>query len=76
MLYKEKKGRVVMEEIKKNRDWKEKNKKYLRELQLFLDLADGIRDEKMRQAIKNQMLICDETLTKIAEKEIEKSLIK
>ena len=46
-----------MEEIKKNRDWKEKNKKYLRELQLFLDLADGIRDEKMRQAIKNQMLI-------------------
>ena len=76
MLYKEKKGRVVMEEIKKNRDWKEKNKKYLRELQLFLDLADGIRDEKMRQAIKNQMLICDETLTKIAEKEIEKALMK
>lgn len=66
----------MMEEIKKNRDWKEKNKKYLRELQLFLDLADGIRDEKMRQAIKNQMLICDETLTKIAEKEIEKALMK
>ena len=43
---------------------------------MFLDLADGIRDEKMRQAIKNQMLICDETLTKIAEKEIEKALMK
>ena len=54
-----------------DRVWKEKNKKYLKELQLFLDYVDGIKDEELKQRIPNQMLICDEQLTSIAEEEIQ-----
>ena len=54
-----------------DRVWKEKNKKYLKELQLFLDYVDGIKDEELKQRISNQMLICDEQLTSIAEEEIQ-----
>ena len=54
-----------------DRVWKEKNKEYLKELQLFLDYVDSIEDEELRQRISNQMLICDEQLTSIAEKEIQ-----
>lgn len=50
-----------------DREWKEKNNKYLRELQIFFDRADNIKDEKLRKSIIGQMLICDEILTKIAE---------
>ena len=54
-----------------DRVWKEKNKKYLKELQLFLDYVDGIKDEELKQRISNQMLICDEQLSSIAEEEIQ-----
>ena len=50
-----------------------KNKNYLKELQLFLDQVDGIKDEELKHRVTNQMLICDETLTKIAENEIDKA---
>ena len=47
------------------------NKQYLFELQKFLDLADNIKDEKLRKNIISQMLKCDKCLTKIAEEELK-----
>lgn len=51
--------------------WKTNNKQYLFELQKFLDLADNIKDEKLRKIIISQMLKCDKYLTKIAEEELK-----
>jgi len=50
-----------------NRDWKEKNEKYLFELQKFLDIAENIEDEKLKINIIGQMLKCDNILTELAE---------
>ena len=55
--------------------WKNKNTKYLFELQKFLDLADNIEDESLKKLIINQMLKCDKCITNLAE-EIFKQLIK
>ena len=55
--------------------WKNKNTKYLFELQKFLDLADNIEDENLKKLIINQMLKCDKCITNLAE-EIFKQLIK
>lgn len=69
-----------MEEIGKNTnnfpDWKMKNKEYLTELQCFLDRADNIKDEELKNDIIKQMLKCDKILTKIAEEKIEETSIK
>lgn len=54
-----------------NRKWKEENKQYLDELQRFFDRADNIKDIDLKQSIINQMMICDEILTKIAENKFE-----
>jgi hypothetical protein len=51
--------------------WKTNNKQYLFELQKFFDLADNIKDEKLRKNIISQMLKCDKYLTKIAEEELK-----
>ena len=51
--------------------WKTNNKQYLFELQKFLDLADNIKEEKLRKNIISQMLKCDKYLTKIAEEELK-----
>ena len=51
--------------------WKTNNKQYLFELQKFLDLADNIKDEKLRKNIISQMLKCDKYLIKIAEEELK-----
>lgn len=51
--------------------WKTNNKQYLFELQKFLDLADNIKDEKLKKNIISQMLKCDKYLTKIAEEELK-----
>lgn len=51
--------------------WKTNNKQYLFELQKFLDLADNIKNEKLRKNIISQMLKCDKCLTKIAEEELK-----
>ena len=59
-------------EIRYSRKWKEKNEKYLFELQKFLDLAENINDEKLRFSLISQMLKCDEVLTKLAEDMINK----
>ena len=50
-----------------NEDWKKNNKKYLNEIQKFLDKAENIEDEELRRDIIIQMLKCDEELTKAAE---------
>lgn len=60
-------------QLKSNRDWKEKNKRYLENLQKFLDATDSIADECLRKHIITQMLKCDLVLTEIAEKEIQKA---
>jgi len=58
--------------IKSDRNWKEKNKNYLRELQNFFDKADNIEDKDLRQIIDGQMLRCDNVLTELAENRFEK----
>lgn len=55
-----------------SRAWKERNKKYLNQLQKFLDATDSIKDEELRNHIIGQMLRCDMILTELAEKEIQK----
>lgn len=63
--------KILKEHLEKNKDWKERNKKYLKELQNFFDKADNITDEDLRNKIVGQMLRCDEVLTKIAENRFE-----
>lgn len=53
-----------------NKDWKEKNKGYLRQLQRFLDTADNIKDEDLKGRVINEMLKCDMILTQLAQKQI------
>lgn len=69
MLFKQEHSR---NNLPNNRDWKEKNKSYLRQLQKFLDATDSIKDEELKNHIIIQMLKCDDILTQIAENEIEK----
>ena len=64
---------IIMENLKNNNDdWKNKNKKYLKELQAFLDKAENIKDEELKKDIIFQMLKCDNELTKLANKIIER----
>ena len=53
-----------------NKDWKEKNKGYLRQLQKFLDVADNIEREDLRKAVITEMLKCDMILTELAQRQI------
>lgn len=53
--------------FRKNRAWKEKNRKYLNELQTFFDNAENIQDEKLKKILIGQMLKCDNILTELAE---------
>lgn len=53
-----------------NKDWKEKNKGYLRQLQKFLDVADNIEREDLRKAVIAEMLKCDMILTELAQRQI------
>lgn len=53
--------------------WKEENKKYLNEVQKFLDKAENIKEEKLREEIIGQMLKCDKILTELAIQEINKN---
>ena len=49
---------------------KEKNKRYLSQLQRFLDATDSVKEERIRNNIIGQMLKCDEILTQLAENEM------
>ena len=61
-----------MEENNSLPEWKLNNKEYLREIQIFLDKADNIENEKLKEDIVFQMLKCDKVITKLAQDEIEK----
>lgn len=52
-----------------DREWKEKNKGYLRQLQKFLDVADNIEREDLRKSVIAEMLKCDMILTELAERQ-------
>ncbi len=67
MVFKRKKI-VVKEELY----WKEKNKEYLKQLQKFLDVANNIENEELKNNVIIQMLKCDKILTNLAIKEIRK----
>lgn len=54
-----------------NRDWKEKDKEYLRFIQKFLDLSDNIENKELKEEVIRAMLMCDERLTQLAELEFE-----
>lgn len=66
-MKKEKEGKLELTKLLENETWKTKNKKYLWELQKFLDLSDNIQDEEIRKIVISQMLKCDNALTKMAE---------
>ena len=51
--------------------WKIKNKRYLFELQKFLDLIDNIADEKLKKEILYQFTRYDKTITEMAEEMIK-----
>lgn len=51
---------------------KEKDKQYLFELQKFLDTASNIKDEGLRTRVITHMLKCDDILTKLYQKQINK----
>ena len=59
-------------EFKYSRKWKDKNEVYLFELQKFFDIAENIKNEKLRESVIHQMLKCDDVLTKLAEDIIKK----
>ena len=63
-----------LEDILKSRDWKNKNKNYITNLQIFFDLVDNIEDENFKNNIIYQMLKCDEALTIIIEDICKKNL--
>ncbi len=66
------KGKKAKNNSTSNKDWKEKNKKYLDQLQKFFDAVDKIEDIDLRKSIITQVLKCDMILTELAQKEIEK----
>lgn len=67
MLRKRRRNEQNSTKDKFDRSWKEENKRYLQELQKFLDTVDKIADRELRTSITNQMMICDNVLTEIAE---------
>lgn len=62
------------EKILENQMWKRSSKKYLFELQKFLDLSDNIQDKEIKKIVISQMLKCDKILTARAE-EIFKEML-
>ena len=54
-------------EIDNKSNWKKKSQKYLLELECFLDKAQSIKDDNLRNEIIIQMLKCDNELTLLAE---------
>lgn len=59
-------------EINNIKQIKEKDKKYLFELQKFLDIASNIEKEDLRTRVIMQMLKCDDILTKLYQEQIDK----
>lgn len=62
----EKKEAVEILEKVQGYEWKEKNEKYLHEIERFLDRVDNVKDERLKESIIYQMLKCDKVLTEIS----------
>ena len=54
--------------------WKNKNEKYLFELQKLIDLVDNIEDKEMQRILINQILRCEKVLTTVFEETLKKVL--
>lgn len=54
-------------ELLTNHNWKSTNKRYLFEVQKFLDLLDNISDETLRKQIIYQFTVYDKLITDLAE---------
>lgn len=52
--------------------WKNSDEKYIKALEKFLDRASNIKDEELRESVINNMLVCDQILTEISEKQFVK----
>ena len=64
---KEKEEKFETNETKENA---EKKKKYLFELQKFLDLKDNMENEKLKKMIIYQMLECNKSLVNLLQKKL------
>lgn len=58
--------------MKIDKNWKSKSEAYLNAIQKFLDKAENIENEELKEEIIIQMLKCDQELTKLAEEEFQK----
>ena len=54
-------------------EWKNTNQEYLSALEKFLDKAENIKEEHLKEEIIATMLKCDNVLTQLAIKEINKN---
>jgi len=63
---------VNLEQYLKKRTWKNTNEEYIFQLDKMFDLIDNIKDDFLRIQIRNQVIKCDKTLTKIAEETFDK----
>ncbi len=59
----------MMKEAINQHIWKTANKKYLFELQKFLDLIDNVKEENLRKELIYQLNRFDKVITEIAEQQ-------
>lgn len=64
IMFSKQKNKRIKDDIGEN--WKNKNKKYLKTIESFLDIASNIKDEELKNRMINNMLMCDKVLTDIA----------
>jgi len=60
-------------ELLSEHSWKNKNKRYLFEVQKFLDLVDNVKDETLKREIIYQFAKYDKIITQLAEEMVEKN---
>lgn len=62
----------IEQEIMRIDELKSNNKEYIYELQKLFDIVDNVLSEELKMDIINQMLKCENILSKIMENEIKK----
>lgn len=70
------KNEIHLEELLEEQRWKRTSKKYLWELDKFLDLSDNIKEDDIKYLVITQMIKCDKSLTERAEEIFKKILDK
>ena len=58
-------------QTQENHDWKNKNEKYLFEIQKLIDLIENIENEKLKKEILYQLIKYDKLITELAEERIK-----